>query len=253
MQARRSMVCALVLLFGSHALAGCRSCGRSEERRTTERKAPSEPAGCGSAGDCADDNPCTEQDCVDFKCVATPVAEGKNCDNGDVCDGIEHCDQEGQCVAGTPPVVDDGNACTQDACDPVRGVTHQPVPVDDGNACTIDACDPRSGQVTHAAVDAGDGDDCTTDSCDPRLGVRHERQSPSYTCNPTCPEGFHAASRSPSQECATTGLRAFCTPDCGASFYACDAACPKGYRAVSKTTNTQCGSAESAYTFCQKS
>jgi hypothetical protein len=38
------------------------------------------------------------------------------------------------CTPGTPPVLDDGNACTADACDPSEGVTHSPV--ENGTACT---------------------------------------------------------------------------------------------------------------------
>jgi hypothetical protein len=49
------------------------------------------------------------------------------------------------------PVVDDHNACTTDACNPVDGVTHTLINVDDGNHCTIDACDPATG-VSHTEV-----------------------------------------------------------------------------------------------------
>jgi hypothetical protein len=37
------------------------------------------------------------------------------------------------CVGGEPPLIDDGNACTADACDATAGVTHSPV--DAGVAC----------------------------------------------------------------------------------------------------------------------
>jgi hypothetical protein len=249
--------CALVLLLllGGSAATGCRACGRSQERKTSDerpRRAEPSPPPCSSAADCEDDDPCTVKTCVEFQCVSSPATEGKSCDNGNVCDGIERCNQDGQCVAGDPPVVDDGNACTRDACDPVRGVLHESLPVDDSNACTVDACDPRTGQITHRPLEVDDGDDCTADSCDPRSGARHERKSPSYTCNPACDPGFHSASRTAGADCAATGLRTFCAPDCGPSFYTCDATCPKGYRSVSKSANSQCGTALAAYTFCQK-
>jgi hypothetical protein len=38
------------------------------------------------------------------------------------------------CTPGTPPVVDDGNVCTADACDPSEGVSH--TPVENGTECT---------------------------------------------------------------------------------------------------------------------
>ncbi|HSN91490.1 MAG TPA: hypothetical protein VLS93_09695, partial [Anaeromyxobacteraceae bacterium] len=58
-----------------------------------------------------------------------------------------------------PHAIDDGDACTVDACDPATGaVTHDPVPVDDGVACTVDACDPVAGiwhQPDHLLCPAG--------------------------------------------------------------------------------------------------
>lgn len=39
------------------------------------------------------------------------------------------------CMANAAPVIDDGNACTADACDPTTGVSH--VPVADGTSCTL--------------------------------------------------------------------------------------------------------------------
>ena len=64
---------------------------------------------------------------------------------------------------GTDPVpgpcagvqVDDGNACTVDACNPATGaVSHAPVEIDDLVACTVDVCDPVTGLVTHVPDDA---------------------------------------------------------------------------------------------------
>lgn len=40
-----------------------------------------------------------------------------------------------RCVAGVPPVVNDGSVCTADACDPSSGVSHEPVT--DGTTCTV--------------------------------------------------------------------------------------------------------------------
>jgi hypothetical protein len=50
------------------------------------------------------------------------------------------------------PTVDDGNACTIDACNAESGVSHTPVNTDDGDGCTTDTCDPGSG-VSHTLVD----------------------------------------------------------------------------------------------------
>jgi hypothetical protein len=75
------------------------------------------------------------------------------CADGNACNGPETC-SAGACQAGTPPPVDDGNACTTDSCDPTLGVSHQPVPIDDSNPCTTDSCDPTFG-VKHQPVALG--------------------------------------------------------------------------------------------------
>ena len=82
---------------------------------------------------CDDGNSCTTNDVTrSGTCVGEPVADGTSCSDQNVCNGAEVC-QAGTCNAGTPPVVDDGNACTADSCDPVTGVAHTPVP--DGTSC----------------------------------------------------------------------------------------------------------------------
>ena len=46
--------------------------------------------------------------------------------------------------------VDDGNACTVDACNTLTGTTtHTPVNTSDGIACTFDACNTLTGAITH--------------------------------------------------------------------------------------------------------
>jgi uncharacterized membrane protein YgcG len=81
---------------------------------------------CSSAANCNDNNPCTADTCNSGFCSRTRLADGTACANATVCDGAETC-QNGWCAAGTPPVVDDGNVCTTDTCDPVQGVTHTPI------------------------------------------------------------------------------------------------------------------------------
>jgi len=60
-----------------------------------------------------------------------------DCDDANFCNGEETC-SAGACSPGTPPVVDDGDPCTTDSCDPLTGeVSHEPVPV--GTSCSDDA------------------------------------------------------------------------------------------------------------------
>lgn len=92
---------------------------------------------CDGAGTCAagsppsidDGNPCTADACDPVQGVThTPVAAGTSCEtDNDVCNGIAQCDGAGNCAPGTPPTVDDGDVCTIDTCDPISGVSHQPI------------------------------------------------------------------------------------------------------------------------------
>jgi len=101
-----------------------------------------------------------------------------DCDDGDACNGAETCNTAtGACVAGTPPVCDDGNTCTADACDPVAGCASTPVA--DGTSCSDgDACNGaetcQAGTCTAgASPSCDDGDPCTADSCDMAGGCVH--------------------------------------------------------------------------------
>jgi hypothetical protein len=82
-------------------------------------------------------------------------------------------------VSHTAVSVNDNNACTIDACDPMTGVSHLPVTIDDGNACTVDACDPMTG-VSHAPINPNDNNICTLDSCSPMTGVSNAPQVAIY-------------------------------------------------------------------------
>ncbi|GMV18925.1 MAG: hypothetical protein AMXMBFR56_71490 [Polyangiaceae bacterium] len=236
-----------LLLLGS--ASACDGCQKKQEAPLQKKSETREQ--CATSSDCADDNPCTEEECRDAKCVLLLTPAGTSCDNETVCDGVATCNGKGQCVPGTPPNVDDGNACTRDSCDSTRGAVHEPVLVDDQDACTKDACDPRTGEVTHDPVEIDDGDDCTFDSCDRQTGPKHEPAPTKYECG-SCGEGFHTASRAPSRQCGSDGaLQSFCVKSCGSHFYSCDPSCPKGYEEKSRAPNRQCG-AGTPMLFCMR-
>ncbi len=96
-----------------------------------------------------------------------------DCDDGNVC-------TEDACERSAPPGEDpcrhkelrceDGDPCTADGCDPQAGCVFSPLACDDGDPCTSDSCDPASG-CAHEPRPCGDGDPCTTDSCDPASGA----------------------------------------------------------------------------------
>lgn len=59
---------------------------------------------------------------------AAACVTNAECDDLDVCNGVETC-QAGVCVPGGPLVCDDGNACTTNVCDPLAGCVY---PASDG-------------------------------------------------------------------------------------------------------------------------
>jgi hypothetical protein len=52
--------------------------------------------------------------------ICTPVAPPQ-CDDHDVCNGVETCAPATGCTAGAAPDCDDGDECSTDACDPTSG------------------------------------------------------------------------------------------------------------------------------------
>ncbi|RLB57985.1 MAG: hypothetical protein DRI34_06280 [Deltaproteobacteria bacterium] len=125
---------------------------------------------------CQDDNPCTEDVCnAASGCIFRPVADGTSCDDGDLCNGEEIC-QQGSCVMQAPADCDDGNPCTEDSCEPGSGCQHRQLA--DGSACGEGLCGQmacRDGQCQVVnAVDCSDDNPCTRDTCDPETGCLHE-------------------------------------------------------------------------------
>ncbi len=151
---------------------------------------------CNGSGSCTsgtplpvdDGNPCTSDACDPVAGTThTPVATGTSCADGNLCNGQETCDASGTCAPGTPPVLDDGNPCTADACDPVSGVTHTAVAAGtscaDGDLCNGDeACDADGTCVAGTPPGLDDGNPCTTDACDPSLGVSHTPTAVGSSC-----------------------------------------------------------------------
>jgi N-acetylneuraminic acid mutarotase len=134
-----------------------------------------------------DGNPCTADSCAGGSVQHLPVTNGTACSDGNLCNGLEVC-RAGACVPGSLPVLDDGNVCTVDGCDPATGnVTHNPAL--DGTACddaTVcnghEACQSGSCQAgTPIAVD--DGNPCTADSCSPTGGVIHQSVASGTACD----------------------------------------------------------------------
>ena len=117
---------------------------------------------------CDDGVSCTVDTCDELTRVCAAPPNDGLCTDSSVCNGVETCGAGG-CQAGVPLDCNDGNACTNDGCDPVTGCSSAPVTCNDGNACTNDSCDPATGCTT-APVTCNDNNECTNDSCDPATG-----------------------------------------------------------------------------------
>lgn len=125
---------------------------------------------------CDDNNPCTDDACAPATgCVNTPVS-GRPCNGGNLCTTGDRCDAAGACVIGPPLNCDDGNACTDDACDPAIGCVNTPGSgraCDDGNACTTgDSCEAGV-CVGGPPLNCDDDNVCTDDVCNPASGCVH--------------------------------------------------------------------------------
>jgi hypothetical protein len=92
-------------------------------------------------------------------------------DDGQACT-VDRCDPSSGCVhAPDNARCSDGLVCTSDSCDPAHGCVFSPLNCDDANACTVDTCKPGSGCVnTPTSMNCDDGNPCTEDSCDPATG-----------------------------------------------------------------------------------
>ncbi|MCB9739687.1 MAG: hypothetical protein H6747_10495 [Deltaproteobacteria bacterium] len=124
---------------------------------------------------CDDGLPCTEDFCdkVQKFCTFTPIAAGGTCDDGNACTSADAC-KAGICV-GTPSTdCNDGDACTDDSCNPADGSCGHTARAagascDDGSQCTVvDIC--KDGACVGTALKCDDGDPCTTDACDLAIG-----------------------------------------------------------------------------------
>ena len=140
---------------------------------------------------CNDGNPCTDDSCVPEEgCLhennAVVCSDGDFCTLGDAC-------VNGACASVEPKNCDDGNACTDDACDPGQGCTHaaNAADCDDGNECTLgDHC---SGGFCafNGLKNCDDGNSCTDDVCEPGEGCTHLNNDGACNDGDSCTTGDH--------------------------------------------------------------
>jgi len=123
----------------------------------------------GTALDCDDQNPCTDDSC-DAVAGCQHANNNSLCDDGNACTTADVC--SGGSCQGTTISCDDLDPCTDDSCDPVLGCQHafNTASCDDGNLCTTgDTC--QAGTCVGTPRDCSGLDDaCNTGSCDPQSG-----------------------------------------------------------------------------------
>jgi len=119
------------------------------------------------------DAPCLLPACAPLsgKCGFENAPNQTLCDDGDACTVNDFC-FDGKCSAGQNANCNDGNPCTEDACEPKNGCLHLPnvEECSDGNVCTLkDTC--SAGKcVPGDLLLCDDGNVCTDDSCDSKKG-----------------------------------------------------------------------------------
>lgn len=201
---------------------------------------------CNGGGplDCNDGNVCTNDSCSPMTgCQYTNNTFA--CDDGNACTTMDVCGG-GSCHGGPAPICNDGNLCTDDACDPQSGCVYvnNSDPCDDGDECTTnDTCGGGSCNGG-APLDCDDGNVCTTDSCDMVQGCVYVNNSnpcsdgSACTTNDTCSGGVCVGGPAPNCDDLNPCTNDACDPGMGCQHVNNSSPCNDGNAC---TTNDTCG------------
>ena len=144
---------------------------------------------------CDDTNECTDDSCV----VGTGCVHVDNsilCAAATCLSGVFHADAfcgDGTCPAQESEDCDDGNACTDDSCDPSTGCANT---ANTSTICHTGYCETLLWYdgVNCAAngicpdqlftQDCSDGEVCTVDLCDPLTGCDNSQNNDGWVCGP---------------------------------------------------------------------
>ena len=159
------------------------------------------PGCCTSTADCNDGNACTTDLCDGTtQCVHaynTLRCAAAGCDAGGFY-AAAYC-SNGSCPARVATPCDDGNACTDDACDPALGCVHgnNAVPCaaarcDGGSFYAAASCSGGACPI-QVGVGCDDLNACTADACDPALGCVHANNAAPCAAARCDGGSFHAA------------------------------------------------------------
>jgi len=172
---------------------------------------------CITSGQCDDQNPCTDDVCIDGTCEF--FNNTSLCDDADACTLGDTC-MAGTCQGTTTRTCNDGNVCTTDSCSPEIGClfVNNTGPCDDGSVCSQeDRC--LLGVCRGADfLDCNDDNPCTTDTCDPFLGCRNLNNSD------PCSDGELCTTGDTCQSGVCLGLPTDCDDEVACTVDSCDQA-----------------------------
>ncbi len=110
-------------------VAGCKNanniavCNDGNDCTTGDKCTTGKCVGIGKQ--CDDNNPCTDNKCSALNGCEYP-ANTAPCDDGKVCTEKDTC-KDKACAVSVPKVCNDGNGCTLDSCDAVKGCVTTPI------------------------------------------------------------------------------------------------------------------------------
>ena len=136
---------------------------------------------------CDDNNACTSDSCHYQKGCVYAALTGA-CNDGDACTSGDAC-QGGKCAGAKPTVCDDGNICTDDSCDKLKGCLIKPNTkvCDDNNVCSLgDACSGGTCKAGLKTKVCTDGKVCTADECDKVKGCQFPANSAECSDGDAC-------------------------------------------------------------------
>ncbi len=145
---------------------------------------------------CANDADCSGlvlTSCQKAQCkVADGLCEVVNLPDSATCLDAANdlCKVDAMCKAGACSYslksCDDGNACTEDACQPAGGCSNQKLDkkiCTDGSACTVGATCVGGECKSQNKLTCDDKNVCTGDSCDPKLGCVFQAVADTLPCD----------------------------------------------------------------------